>query len=59
MPGYTWDQTNDQFTAENQDQKPVRRGCSIRHKIETLKFDKNEFIALSSIEDPFLGVHDE
>ena len=59
MPGYNWDSTNGMFTSENSHFKPVRRECAIRHKIETLKFAQNEFIALSSIEDEYLGVIDD
>ena len=56
MPGYTYDSTLDQFTSELPELKPIRRDSAIRHKIETLKFEKNEFIAISSIKDNYLGV---
>ena len=49
MPGYKYDSTLDQFTSTQPNFKPIKRDTSIRHKIETLKFDKNEFIATSSI----------
>ena len=56
MPQYDYDSTLDQFTSKNPDFKPIKRDTSIRYKIDTLKFDKNEFIATSSMKDNYLGV---
>ena len=48
MPGYEYDTQQDMFTSQvNQDFKPIKKQSSIRHKIFKLKFEKNEFLALS------------
>ena len=57
MPGYQYDFTTDMFVPEQgRTELPIKRDCAIRHKIETLKFDKNEFFALSTLKDNYLGV---
>ena len=56
MGGYKYDSTLDQFTSDDSSYKPIRRDSAIRHKIETLKFEKNEFYGISQIKDQYLGV---
>ena len=56
MPNYEYDTTTDQFVSPDPQFKPIKKGCAIRHKIETLRFERNEFIAISSIYDHYLGV---
>ena len=56
MKSYEYDSTLDQWTSRNTDFQPIRRDTSIRYKIDTLKFDKNDFIATSSMKDDYLGV---
>ena len=41
MPGYEYDQTLGHFTSKNVDYKVIKKDSTIRHKIETLKFEKN------------------
>ena len=58
MQGYSYDYTQDQFIPDKgcKTDLPIKRDSSIRHKIETLKFDKNEFFALSTLNQNYLGV---
>ena len=43
MPGYEYDQTLGHFTSKNVDFKVIKKDSTIRHRIETLKFEKNQF----------------
>ena len=56
MPGYEYDQTLGQFSSRNVDFKPIKIKSTLRHKIEHLKFTRNNFIAISSIQGDYLGV---
>ena len=56
MPGYQYDKNIDQFISNESDKLPIKRDSAVRHKIETLKFDKNEFIAISTLNADYLGV---
>ena len=56
MSNYIYDSTMDQFVSDDADFKPIRRDSAIRHKITALKFEKNEFIGISSIKEDYLGV---
>ena len=56
MPGYTYDNQNDQFMSKDSSQQPIRKECSIRHKIQTLTFDNGNYEVISSIQDDYLGV---
>ena len=58
MPGYIYDSTTDMFTSQSAEMKPIRRESAIRHKIDRLNYEKNEFYAMSSIADNYLGVTD-
>ena len=53
MPGYEYDSQMDQFISNDADteQMAIKRDTAVRHKIITLRFEKNEYIALCSIED--------
>ena len=58
MPGYKYDQVRDEFSAEDPTFHAIRRDTSVRHKIQSLKFEEGEriFFAISTIKDEFLGV---
>ena len=53
---YQYNSTQDQFSSTNPDFKPIKRNSVLRYRIENLKFQNNEFIAISTIQDNFLGV---
>ena len=57
MGGYQYDSALDQFMpSDGSSFKVIKRESEIRHKIETLKFEKNEFYGISQIKDDYLGV---
>uniref|UniRef100_A0A7S3CKY1 DNA-directed RNA polymerase II subunit RPB7 n=1 Tax=Strombidium rassoulzadegani TaxID=1082188 RepID=A0A7S3CKY1_9SPIT len=53
---YEYNSTNDQYLSLNPDLPPIKRGTKIRYRIENLKFQNNEFAAISTIQDNYLGV---
>ena len=56
MPGYEFDQTLGQYTSKSVELKPIKIKSTVRHKIEHLQFSKNKFVAISSIQQNYLGV---
>ena len=58
MSQYEYDTKTDTFISQNEGFEPIKQGSAIRHKIiNEPKFQGGEFIAISSILDDYLGVH--